>query len=551
MSPKYRLLWTLSILYLSTLSLPTHAMAQTTQQVLRTLYSNHFQLSSKGIPKITVGLMENKRRVRFYCTQDCTAHVYRNKTSPQQVQLLANQPVTLSLQSHSKAHTRYWMTAFRVHQQHTSLWKRLAKTWKDRNISLVSRKIGTVFSLNGKLLDNRMLLAVLGFYSTYREAKREATRLFTRYQTPIRIHEQLTKLPGARYVMRQGQQQWSVNRIARIDPGAGRITINRMEQGRNTRRHRFRTKSYQGEIIFAPDRHGKIAVINRLPLPTYLRGLLPAEMPAYAPLEALKAQAVCARNEILAKIGSRHHADPYLFCAHTHCQVYAGANATHPRTNKAVSETRGQVLMLSKTRMADTPYSAVCGGHTEHNEHVWFTPQNMSLRGKPDTPNATKTMSLQGATLQRWLTTSPAAYCSNRRTRRRGRFRWQKSYSITQITNLLKRRYDVGNVLDMKVTKRGVSGRAYAMKIVGDKKQILIHGELTIRKLFGNLSSSMFILRKRSVGGRLWGWQFIGGGWGHGVGMCQHGAMGRARAGHTYRKILKHYYSKTSLIRVY
>ena len=100
-------------------------------------------------------------------------------------------------------------------------------------------------------------------------------------------------------------------------------------------------------------------------------------------MEALKAQAVVARGEVFAKIGSRHFLDPYLLCASTHCQVYAGAGVENARTSRAVRSTRGE-LLFSGPRLVDSVYSASCGGHTEDNDIVWSDPPRKSLRGRPD-----------------------------------------------------------------------------------------------------------------------------------------------------------------------
>src|SRR5207253_2937036 len=84
----------------------------------------------------------------------------------------------------------------------------------------------------------------------------------------------------------------------------------------------------------------QLAVVNAVPEDKLLAGLVPAEMAASSPPEALKAQAVAARNELLAKIGTRHLTDPYRLCSAQHCQVYAGAGREDPRATAAVTATR-------------------------------------------------------------------------------------------------------------------------------------------------------------------------------------------------------------------
>ena len=93
---------------------------------------------------------------------------------------------------------------------------------------------------------------------------------------------------------------------------------------------------------------------------------------------------------------------------------------------------------------------------------------------------------------------------------------------------------------------RGVSGRARALRIAGGRATARVYGELPIRKLFRNLNSGMFVIERDKAG-----WTFAGGGWGHGSGMCQTGAIGRAERGASYRDILKWYYSGATPVRIY
>ena len=130
-------------------------------------------------------------------------------------------------------------------------------------------------------------------------------------------------------------------------------------------------RPYWGGIYVTVGAHGQLVVVNEVPADKLLEGLVPAEIFPSAPAAALRAQAVAARGELFRKTGVRHLVDPYLLCARTHCQVYAGAGHEHPRTSAAVAATRGLVLLEEDGRVVDTVYSAVCGGHTEDNDAVW------------------------------------------------------------------------------------------------------------------------------------------------------------------------------------
>jgi SpoIID/LytB domain protein len=122
------------------------------------------------------------------------------------------------------------------------------------------------------------------------------------------------------------------------------------------------------------------------------------------------------------------------------------------------------------------------------------------------------------------------------------RFRWTVTRSAEELARLLGP-LGLGELRAIEVTERGVSGRALAVKLVGARRTEVVRGELRIRRTFGDLRSSLFIVTLDGSGAAT----FRGGGFGHGVGMCQTGAVGMAENGKTYRQILQHYYSGSTL----
>ncbi len=127
---------------------------------------------------------------------------------------------------------------------------------------------------------------------------------------------------------------------------------------------------YRGRFALRSDPEG-VAVINVLPLETYLRGVVPAEMGphAFPEIEALKAQAVAARTYAVAHLGD--HADEgYDLCDTPACQVYGGVGVEHPLTDRAVAETRGEVLLHDGAPI-DALYHSTCGGRTENGDNVF------------------------------------------------------------------------------------------------------------------------------------------------------------------------------------
>jgi stage II sporulation protein D len=140
---------------------------------------------------------------------------------------------------------------------------------------------------------------------------------------------------------------------------------------------------YRGRILLYLNDRGTLNVVNELPLEDYLRGVVPRELgpDAYPELEALKAQAVAARTYTVRNLGEFRH-EGFDICATPRCQVYGGLDAEHPRSDRAVAESRGQVLLFGEQPI-DALYSSTCGGHTENVETVFPLKREPYLRGVP------------------------------------------------------------------------------------------------------------------------------------------------------------------------
>jgi len=328
------------------------------------------------------------------------------------------------------------------------------------------------------------------------------------------------------------------------------IKVFRVEYGVGYPWHGFQDRSFRGTLEVRVDKVGKLQLIDAVDMESYLQGVVPSEMSASYPHEALCAQSVAARGETLAKFSTRHISDPYDLCATQHCQVYSGLAKEHVNTNKAVQATRGEILQ-HKGLIADTVYSACCGGHTENNDFVWSTGPSGALRGVPDlSPSSAPFPSpATEEALAAWFASEPKAWCHSTSKSYRSRFRWTKVLTSAEIDLLVAKKYpELGSVRELNPLGRGVSGRLRALQIVGTKKTAVIQKELPIRRLFGGLNSGAFVVEiKRGRDELPEAFTFTGAGWGHGVGMCQWGAKGMARAGHTYREILGHYFTDTSV----
>ncbi len=314
---------------------------------------------------------------------------------------------------------------------------------------------------------------------------------------------------------------------------------------------------YSGTLEFVVDNYGQITVINELSLEEYLKGVVPSEMPVRFPYEALKAQAVAARVEAIAKVGLRHPLEPFDLCDDVHCQVFSGNSKISESTNNAVESTRG-IFMVHRKKIVEAFYAAVCGGHSENNDNVWLMDAKPFLRGVLDRGgrgNERLSTSLQKEqNVKKWIDSSPEVFCNTTRRKlpaslnySKKYFRWQVEYKRTELEEIIRTKTgeNFGQLRDLIPQKRGVSGRLIELLVVGTKKQFKISRELAIRRALSKntLYSASFYVKKEG-GSRNLPKKFIlkGAGWGHGVGMCQIGAAVMALSDKKFDEILEHYY---------
>jgi stage II sporulation protein D len=294
------------------------------------------------------------------------------------------------------------------------------------------------------------------------------------------------------------------------------------------------------------DHDGSLIAANAVSEDKLLAGLVPAEMYPDAPAAALEAQAIAARTELLQKIGRRNLTDPFLLCSTQQCQVYAGAGKEDARATRAIEHTRGIVLLRDGGGLVDVRYSAACGGHTEDNDAIWGGDPDPSLRGRADTPKAEMTR-IDDAGLEAFLSSDPHDTWCGRVEHAHTKVRWTERLALEDVSVRIAVEYpEIGRVRDLVAKQRGASGRIGVLSITGEHGSVDVTGDLHIRRLLGGLKSTLFSIHKD-------GNAFVlhGAGFGHGVGMCQLGAIGMAQAGKTHEQILGHYYRGTHLHKLY
>lgn len=311
---------------------------------------------------------------------------------------------------------------------------------------------------------------------------------------------------------------------------------------------------YEGEIYIYFGGNGKPEVVVQLPLEDYLYGVVPYEIGGDSPREALKAQAVAARSEAVIALTSKLYSGPrHDLTSDVECQVFSGNRRRTAESDMAVDETKG-IILSENDKPINAYYASNCGGHSELINNVWPD------RPDPDSYNLAlsdtderKPVDLSSESEAReWIGSLPDVYCNpNLGTElpewSKKNFRWKRGYSTDVITRMISGGKNMGNLLKITPLKRGPSGRIISAKFEFEKDIIEINGELAIRQLWQPaLRSSCFVVDKA-------GDKFIlsGAGWGHGVGMCQSGAVAQARQGNDFISILNHYYRKADLISLY
>lgn len=272
-------------------------------------------------------------------------------------------------------------------------------------------------------------------------------------------------------------------------------------------------KQYHGSLEVSL-KSGCLLLVNTVRIEDYLVGVLAGEMPSSYPIEALKAQAVAARNYTVQSRG-KHASSGYDLCDSSHCQVYDGTLRETPSRQRAVLATAGQVLTYDG-RLASTMYCADCGGVTEcyAEVHRGNVPYLVMVTEPAGTPHAT----------------------------------WSKTYTLAELSaKLIASGFKEAEGLQkVAVTKTSSSGRALSVDFAGAKGSISIDGG-KLRSLVGRdaIRSTLFTIETAPDGTVT----FKGKGWGHGIGLCQVGAKALANPpfNYTFDQILAHYYPGTKL----
>ncbi|MDH5315407.1 MAG: SpoIID/LytB domain-containing protein [Gemmatimonadota bacterium] len=296
-------------------------------------------------------------------------------------------------------------------------------------------------------------------------------------------------------------------------------------------------RDYRGGLTVLPVPQGLLA-INRVSLEEYLAGVVNAEMGRRGPGEdaALEAQAIVSRTYALRAIG-RWRARAYDVVATVSDQAYGGVGAETAGGRDAVLTTRGAVL-THEGQPIEAFFHSTCGGRTAAGEEVFSGGGLPYLRSASDA----------GPGGESWCALSP-------------RFRWSESWAGEGLRAALRAALaaagqsngDPGDVRDVVVTGRTPSGRVQSLGLATARGTVPVTGP-SVRQALPPapgqlLRSAAFELQITREGSQSVRMVLSGRGAGHGVGLCQWGAVGRARAGATREQILMAYFPGTRLER--
>ena len=342
-------------------------------------------------------------------------------------------------------------------------------------------------------------------------------------------NQQVTVSADGRAVVVSGGASGRYERLLLVTPDPGGVV------GVNGRR-------YRGTVELLA-RSGGVTAVNRLGVEDYLLGVVSGEMGRRSSNEvaALAAQAVVSRTYALRNRG-RFASEGFDLEAGVTDQVYGGVDAETPEGNAAVRATTGLVLTY-RSQLIAVFFHSTCG-------YATATPGE-AFRGVADLPYLRSVSDRRGNGEGYYCDISP-------------RFRWTVEWDRATLRDILRRTVSrqlgvaaesVDEIRDVRVAHTGRSGRAAELRIKVGQGEIPVYAP-DIRTVFTTpdgrpLGSTAVQVHPEYQGDRLVRLKVAGAGWGHGVGMCQWGAVGRARAGHDFRRILAAYFPGAQIERWY
>ena len=320
----------------------------------------------------------------------------------------------------------------------------------------------------------------------------------------------------------------------------------------------------------------KVILINELPLEDYLMCVATSEMGQACPPALIQAQTIVARSWMLANVEQKHHSLGMDVCNDDCCQRYQGTSNLNQPAIDAAQATRGQVILF-ENRICDARYSKSCGGMMESFSTIWGGEELPYLQSIPDSDQPLKMTRFpltSEENIRHWIDHVPESFCSSSNIDEHTLikylgavdeggtyFRWHVQYTQQEITVLLNEKVNLqaAAVLDLLALERGGSGRIKLLEIRyidhnGRESSFFLERDVNIRAALHRgflYSSCIYIDAGSKKEGIPVNFTIHGAGWGHGVGLCQIGALGMALASYTASDIAGHYYPGCRLETIY
>ncbi len=384
----------------------------------------------------------------------------------------------------------------------------------------------------------------------------------------------------------------------------GRVYVTTEDDGQFTLKNITRNgvfPQYRGSLELEKTANG-FTIVNELPLETYLKGVVPYEMPVSFGLEPLKLQAVSARSYAYNQFFANRYSD---YGAHvddsTNSQVYNGSQ-TQEISNRAVEETEGMGVTYGD-KVVNANFYSTSAGVTANSGEVWaedngkvFPSENRGyLISKPqglsrplsDLTNEQNAEAFfknwvmesydSASPWFRWKTTLPREVIND--LNRRIQEVYQSNHNLVEVlqqdgTWKVAEPLDLGTIQNIAVSQRGEGGNAMFLTVTGEKGSARVKTEYAIRnvlrpvkagetdvvlqlkdgseKINYSILPSAFIAieEQKTPENEIESITIYGGGNGHGAGMSQYGSMGMAEQGFGYKQILEHYFDGAQVQRI-
>ncbi|MCR5736802.1 MAG: SpoIID/LytB domain-containing protein [Eubacterium sp.] len=308
---------------------------------------------------------------------------------------------------------------------------------------------------------------------------------------------------------------------------------------------------YYGTLYIYRENSG-LVMVNQVELEDYVAGVVSSEIGVDAPKEAMKAQAVCARTYIVSSKIKKYKKYKAEADDSTDYQVY-NRNAPNKRCFQAAKETRNLILTYQGKTITAYYFSTSCGYTT--NYRIWGREKKPYLSGC----KVAKKWNQPSVNFEKYIRGKGDGY-----EKKQPYYRWKCYLNSGQIENAvaLMTGVDIGRFEKAEVNERGVGGIASQITIYGDERQVVVNNQMQIRKILcssymnlelqdGTIKTGLLMLPSAFIamdtvyqGRVVSGLKIYGGGFGHGSGMSQNGAMEMAKQGCDYKQILNHFYKK-------